>query len=249
MSKEMFIALSGGLAYQRHLEVVSNNIANVSTVGFKADRPVFSVAEAPFETQGRIKPAPGSAEGLLARSYVSLPQTYIDMSAGPIESTDQPLDVALRTDGFFAVQGEGGDLLYTRAGNFRLDPDGLLVTEDGLAVMGEKGNIRIGSPNVHIDGRGQVLVDGAVVDRLRIDQVENPTQLQKVGHSLFSAAGATATPVTEPEVVQGALEQSNASAVRSMVELINVQRNFESFTKVVTSIDSLDQKLNQRIKA
>jgi flagellar basal-body rod protein FlgG len=218
-------------------------------VGYKADRPVFSVAEPDFASLGLKEYPRGSPGNLLAHSYVATPESFIDMSGGELHQTGGTFDLALETDGFFTVQGEGDQLLYTRDGQFRVNAEGTLVTRNDQPVLGERGEIKITSPNVRIDASGQISVDDRVVDKLRIEQFDPSARLDKVGSNMFAAAGgATSSRAESAEVVQGALEQSNADPVRTMIDLISVQRNFESFTKVVASIDDLDKKVNSRVK-
>lgn len=247
MSKEIFIALSGGLAYQRQLEVVANNVANVSTSGFKQDRTVFSVARPEFEKQARTPPAQGTPAYLLANSYADAAQSYVDLSGGPIEQTGSNLNVALEGDGFFAVQGKS-DTLYTRSGQFKVDKDGTLVNHMGLAVLGEKGPIQVGSDNFQIGPDGTVSANGQVLDKLRVEGFAPDAQLQKVGDTMFSASGATPKAVPDTRVFQGALERSNVDPLRGMLEMITVQRNYESFSKVVANMNEIDSKTNARVK-
>lgn len=247
MSKEIFIALSGGMAYQRHLEVVANNLANVSTTGFKGDRTVFSVAMPEFESQGRSIPPKGTPAYTLANSYAATATSYTDMSEGGIQVTRQPFDIALEGEGMFSIQA-GNETLYTRNGQFHLNKEGLLVTSDNNPVLGEGGPIRLESQDVRIDTDGNVYEGGKKVDTLAIVRFAPEARLKKVGETFFTADGATPIPGANGEVVQGAIERSNVDALRGMLELIQVQRNYESFTKIMTQMDEIDQKTNARVK-
>lgn len=247
MSKEIFIALSGGLAYQRQLEVVSNNVANLSTAGFKADRTVFSVARPEFEKQGRDLPPQNTPPWYLAHSYAAAAQSYVDLSGGAIQVTGDTFDVALEGEGFFAIQGKD-EVLYTRAGQFKVNKEGTLVTHENLPVLGEKGPIQISSPNVRINPDGTVVAEGQTIDKLRVERFARDAQLAKVGNTSFSANGATPTGTFEGEVVQGSLERANVEPVRGMLELITVQRNYEAFSKVVANMDEMESKTNARVK-
>lgn len=250
MSREIFIALSGGLAYQRQLDIVANNMANSTTVGFKQDRAVFSVAEPNYSRQARPEPPPGSPAKLLGAAYATIPETVVDMSGGGLKTTGGTFDLALRGEGFLSVTGPTGEDLYTRAGNLRVNREGILVTQGDLPVQGKKGNISITSPNVRIDRNGDISVDGSFVDRLRIVAFDDAARLSKIGNNMFSVDGGTNSVrvMDQPDVEQGALEMSNGGGVKSMLDLIRVQRNFETFTKVVQSMNDLDKKVAQQVK-
>lgn len=247
MSKELFIALSGGMAYQRQLEVVANNVANVATSGFKQDRTVFSVARPEFEKQARVTPPQGSPAYLLANSYADAAISYVDFSGGAIEQTGNNLHAALEGDGFFAIQGKN-ETLYSRSGQFKVSKDGTLVNHMGLPVLGEKGPIQVPTSGIQIGPDGSVSAEGKFLDKLRVEGFAADAQLEKVGDTMFSARGSTARPVPNTEVLQGALERSNVDPIRGMMELITVQRNYESFTKVITNMNEIDSKTNARVK-
>ncbi len=247
MSRGLYIALSGGLAYERQLDIIANNVANVNTVGFKEDRPVFSTAQPDFAGIGKPPPEPGSAAALLAGTYASVPESYTDFSEGRLQTTGNTLDVALKGEGFFVV-GRDDQTLYTRAGAFHLGPDGKLVNVNGLPVMGEKGEITIKSPNIRIDEQGYISVDDEIVDRLQVVRVKKLSAMEKVGTTLFAVDDSYVERMDDAKVVQGSVEQSNANPLRGMVELITAQRNYESFNRVAQSVDGLDKQATTRIK-
>lgn len=246
MSKGLFIALSGGMAYQKQVDVVANNVANVNTVGYRADRAIFSVATPDFQAQGREEPPKGSAGYLLANSYAEMYKTYYDQNPGSIAQTGRTLDIALNGNGYFAIQGGNGEVVYTRAGDFRINKDGVLVTPENYPVLGEQGEIKLTTTEVTVDERGQIYSEGALVAKLRIEEFQDINELEKTGKNLMKGQGGQPSPNTV--VMQGALEQSNASPMRSMMDLITAQRNFETYTKVTQGIDGIDQKMTSRIK-
>lgn len=247
MSKEIFIALSGGMAYQRQLEVAANNIANVSTSGFKQDRAVFSVARPEFEAQGRTLPPPGTPANLLAHSYAAAAQSYVDFSGGAIEVTGDSMDLAIEGEGFFAIQGEK-EVLHTRSGELKVNKEGMLVNYNNMPFLGERGPITVPGADFKVSTDGTVSANGQIIDRLRIERFAPDAELKKMGDTMFSAGGATAIAGVEGTVQQGALERSNLDPMRGMLELIMVQRNYESFTKVMTTMNEIDSKTNARVK-
>jgi flagellar basal-body rod protein FlgG len=153
------------------------------------------------------------------------------------------LDFALTGQGtYFVVQGPLGEALYTRNGNFNLDADGRVVTQDGYPVMGHNGEIFIDGTDVAVDAEGNILVDGKELDSLLVAKVTDETRLEKVGHSLFKAPAGLAVDyapdASDVLIQQGFLEQSNVNPVREMVQMIEAARLYELNARVITMYDS-----------
>ncbi|NOY92592.1 MAG: flagellar basal-body rod protein FlgF [Deltaproteobacteria bacterium] len=237
MSDGIYAALSGAIGQARSLDVVANNVANVNTVGFRADRVAFREALSQAGTDG---PAPD------ALRFSQISQIATSDAPGALEQTGGSLDLALSGDGFFVVRGAQGDR-YTRAGNFVTDADGVLRTREGLAVMGrpedpsqpEPVEIRIprSTREISIGVDGTVRADGTSVGQLRL---VNLTEAQKEGRTLFTAQRAEDT--ADTEVQQGYLEGSNINAVAGLIEMITVTRSFEAFQKVIDTFRQLDNR-------
>ncbi|MBF0549368.1 MAG: flagellar basal-body rod protein FlgF [Deltaproteobacteria bacterium] len=177
--------------------------------------------------------------------YCKVAGTDTFMHQGTLKDTGQPLDLALNGKGFFNIQTPNGNL-YTRAGNFTRSAQGQLVTRDGNQVLGKNGqpidiNPQVaGQPgSVHFDNEGAVYVDGARVADLDIVDFKQPYRLVKKGQDLVAPADPedTPTPVDKPEVHEGMLEQSNVSTVTEMTNMIETQRVFEAYQKVMQSYD------------
>ncbi len=238
MSGGMYLAAAGAMAQQSRLEVLANNIANIDTTGFKAERTVFRVenADEPAqaqETEGEIQPL----------SPYSPPfETRVDFSQGALHQTGNPLDVAISGNGFFSVQTPEG-IQYTRQGSFSLNDQGALVTPDGYTVEGEGGAITIEAGTVDIDMTGGIFVDGDEVGRLKITEIDNPQTLKKTGNGRFMPTDATiAAPAPETaNVSQGYLESANVSPILAMTEMIETTRVFEAYQKVIQSADEATQ--------
>lgn len=239
----MYIAYTGARTAERKMEQVANNLANASSVGYKQDKSVdkgvvplaFSVGQDRVSISGEAPGAP-----LL---YRTVGAQYIDFSPGPMRATGNPLDLAIDGDAFFTVATPRGERL-TRAGNFRVDASGNLVTASGEKVLGNGGAIRVGEGTLTVGRDGQVSVDGAVVDTLKLRKVSDPQRLVKTGNSLFEAPkDPPPLPAGRDVVVhQGFLEESNAAAVQGMTEMIEASRMFDAYMKMITTISDINAK-------
>ncbi len=236
MIKGLFISKAGMLPRQRQLEITANNLANMNTIGYKKDRVFFR--HLIDSLQGQDQQA---ADEAMASGDVST-----DFSTGPVRKTGNPLDVAIVGEGFFVIETPQGKV-YTRNGNFTLDSQGRLITQDGYSVLGNGGEIQIAGNDVSINEAGDILVEGKAVDRIRVVRFEDPTQLLKIGSTYFSPEEDAAT-VVQPEKVQlrqGYLEGSNVTGVSEVVEMIELYRQFELGQKAIASQDqTLDKLIN-----
>lgn len=248
MSGEIYMAAAAALAYEKRLEVIANNLANVNTAGFKRDDVAFQAYLSSAEsTAAAVYPPypPAQAGASFWVTYAS----RTDFSPGPLQQTGNRLDLALNGKGFFSVESPDGPV-YTRRGNFTLSPEGVLVTQEGWPVQGTSGEIRLEAGNagpsgleVTVGEDGTVRVGGRDAGRLRIEDVTDTGSLLKIGHGYFKptdAAGAT-----EPEMIrvaQGFLEMSNVEAVRAMTEMIEILRGYESYQRVIRSVDEANAK-------
>ena len=247
MPSGLFIAASGMDASVTREAIVSNNLANLNTVGFKQDHSV----DVAFPTylisrlhDQKMKMADGTLEfrpniGFMGGGVIPK-ETATDFAQGAHIETNNPLDFALATPGFFAVAGPEGKTLYTRDGSFSLDTNGRLVTQDGLPVLGHNGEIFIDGSQVAVDREGNITVDGKALDQLLLVKVSDEGKLTKMGHSLFQAAPGVKIDLNSEDVnvQQGFLEQSNVNAIREMVDMIQVYRSYELNSKVVSMYDN-----------
>ncbi len=234
MSGGMYLAAAGALVQQLRLEVLSNNVANIDTVGYKADRSVFQIPDAPdpafFETP---------IDGIQSLSPFAPPfASVIDFSQGAIRRTGNPLDVALNGSGFFCVQTPTG-VQYTRQGNFGLNDQGVLISPDGYPVLGEGGEITLDEGVVEIDAHGTLFVAGDEIDRLRVADFQDPGTLIKAGNSRFAALDSAVEQDRPPgtSLQQGYLEAANVNAVQAMTEMIETSRAFEAYQKIIQTAD------------
>jgi flagellar basal-body rod protein FlgF len=229
VSSGIYIAAAGAVAQSTALDATANNIANASTAGYQGERVSF-------------REALGTARSPDMAMVQTQTAHAVDGTNGALMQTDNPLDVALEGDGLFAVKTPQG-MRYTRAGNFQLDAEKRLVTQDGFQVMGQ-GNQPITLPpetsNVTISPDGDVMADGNVVGKLALTRFA-PNQLKREGGSLFSANG---TPQTGelPKVRSGVLESSNVNIVRGVVDLVKVSRNYESLMKMIQGYHDVESR-------
>lgn len=233
MDRGIFVALSGATLHEKRLEILTDNLANVNTAGFKKRKPVFEDA----------MPSPYGP-----RTFSVLKEVVTDMSQGATERTGRPLDVAIRGDGFFAVQTPNG-VRYTRDGSFTVGPDNTVSTNEGHPVIGEQGVIKLTSSDVSIDTTGVVQYSGgAVIDRLKLVNFNNPALLRREGSYFVPAAGAQEVPAGEDtQVQQGYVEVSNVNAVRAMTTMIEAMRSYETHAKMIQSIDDMTKKAIEEV--
>ncbi|QXD16012.1 flagellar basal-body rod protein FlgF [Rhodocaloribacter litoris] len=214
----------------RQQERIANNLANANTVGYKQDRTFTEILNEEINVEG----APQSIKRM---------EQWADLSAGDLEQTGNPLDVAIEGEGFFVLTDETtGTPRYTRAGRFVLDAEGTLRDAQGHLVEGEAGPIQLptadGGPVV-IDRDGTVRVDGKEVGRLRIVTFDNPAALRRLDGAAFDAGGMEPVDVEHPNLHQGYLEQSNVDPLRALTEMIEQHRLFESQQRSLRTDDEL----------
>jgi flagellar basal-body rod protein FlgF len=236
MSGTIYKAGAGAILQQIRLDAYANNLANVNTTGFKADEPVFR-----YDTP---EIASDSADNTPILSPYALPLEYVtNFESGPLRQTGSPLDVAIVGKGFLEVQTPDGPQ-YTRNGGLSINTEGKLSNADGWPVMGQGGAISIEGSRVEINEEGQVSVDGNVVDVLKVVDFNDPSVLKKAGNSLFKddSAGSAMVNAEGYRIAQGTLEASNVDAIRTMTDMIETLRVFETYQKVIRSADEATAK-------
>jgi flagellar basal-body rod protein FlgG len=249
MSGEIYMAAVGALAYEKRLQIISNNLANSNTVGYKQDHGQFHIPEMeklsvdPTLTNEKIDISQ-------AEIFWNNFKVYTDHTNGSLKNTGNDFDIALVGKGFFCIQTSDG-IHYTRKGDFTLDGDGTLVTRNGWPVMGQSGEIQIdGSENpaqhkkFSVDENGSISVDGKRIDSLRLVDFPQPYNLIKVGETLFksSDAGTGTIPAEKLKVSQGFIELSNVDGVKMMTEMIEVLRGYECYQKIIRSVDDVNSR-------
>ncbi|HSR50116.1 MAG TPA: flagellar basal-body rod protein FlgF [Acidobacteriota bacterium] len=235
MNHGLYIAAAGLKSRSQTLEVAANNMANASVAGYKRDMVFYNIFN-------RVEGSP--LERALADSVV-VEEASTDFSAGPLQRTDNPLDLALAADGFFAVQTEQG-VRYTRNGQFTIDSDRRLVNQMGQPLLNDNDRPIVLPPQgqIQVGSRGDVSVDGVLAGRIQIVDFADKSQLTKTGGVLFQAAeGAEAQPPQNLSVKQGFLERSNVNPVDGLADALHNMRTFEMLARAMRMMSrDVDQK-------
>ncbi len=245
MRGEIGSILSGTMSQEMRLEILSNNMANANTVGFKEDR-VFRIPETPASVWNNL--SADQTKDVPINNISSLPVgTFTNFEQGHLKETGNALDMALEGEGFFSVQTSQGTQ-YTRKGSFALNSNGTLVTQEGYPVLGKSGGqIKISGKQVVVAPSGTIIVDSVEVGALNIVEFANKTGLLKTGDSLYSQQNPKdpGAPAKKTVVQQRFIEGSNVDPVKMMTEMINVMRGYESYQKVLQSMNEVDTKTNE----
>jgi len=226
------MAVQSSLSQNARYDMIANNLANIETPGYKADMMSFDKALDEVVTT--------------------------DYTEGQKRHTGNPLDVSVNEGMFFTIDTPGG-IRYTRNGSFSLNAEGTLISSNGHPVLGQNGPITIDGTNVVINEAGDVLVDGQNVDTLKIvnfggDNIDDGwifgaqgsrlEDLKKAGTSYFELSGDNQAPpqAENVKVAQGTVEESNVSAMNQMIRLIDTQRNYEAYHKIIKTFMETDTK-------
>ncbi len=244
MVRGLFIAGTGMFTQQRRMDVVTNNIVNAETIGFKKDTMVtLSFRDLIID---RIRdPNSGSTRVGPLNTGIFSDETLISFARGAMEQTDRSTDMAIEGDGFFVVETQEGER-YTRAGDFYVNNEGYLLNPDGLYVLGEGGRLQTGQNfTLAVDGT-ITRQDGTEAGRLRIVDFEDRLVLRKQGHNLFYAHNdAPATQLENPRVIQSMIENSNVDIGRELVDMIEVTRSYEANQRIARMTDeTLNRAVN-----
>ncbi|MEO1496137.1 MAG: flagellar hook basal-body protein [Planctomycetota bacterium] len=248
MSYGMYLAAEGAQAQSKRLEVIANNIANVETVGFKPDVAIFQSRYAEAIQQGRV--ATGTRALEAQGGGVKTLETRTDFQPGRLQHTGDRGDVAIISDGFFVVEGRGGEPLLTRAGSMQVDQQNRLIAAgSGLPVLSSSGAYVELDPEqpwlITIDG---ALQQGEELTPLAMMMPESLLDLEKAGENAFRSR-TEPIPVDEAdrEVRSGYLEMSRANSTQQMMAMIEAQRAFEANTQMIRHQDEATGSLIGRV--
>lgn len=251
----MYTALFGALSNEHRLNSIANNLANVNTTGYKRDMLAFRDTFAMYAHDQIMEPQVHLRSEKLFPEPVHLARTRIaysktDFEQGSLKITGAPFDVAISGNGFFKVQTPQGEF-YTRNGHFRLTAEGQLITEQGFPVLSDGGEITVpaGVKNFTIAESGEIYADGVLVGQIGLVDVDNPLNLEKLGGNMYRPRPGTTVEEIESEayMAQGFLEVSNVNPVYEMVNMIEAQRQFEAYTKVMQTTEALDKETVQKV--
>ena len=257
----LHVARTGLDAQSARMRVIANNLANVNTTAFQRERAEFQT----LSYQTLVAPGAASsgdnryAIGLSLGTGVQMTGTARVATAGALNSTDNPYDLAIQGDGFFQIQRPDGTTAYSRAGNFQVSPEGQLVTGDGFPVMPD---IRIpeGASAITISADGKVSAsvagesEATEVGQIELARFVNPAGLLPLGDNLFQSTQASGEPQVGAAgaegrglIRQGALEGSNVNVVQELVDMIETQRAYEVNSKMVSATDEMLRNANQQL--
>lgn len=261
MNPALWISKTGLDAQQTRLSVISNNLANVNTTGFKRDQPVFEdlIYQNIRQVGGQTSENTTLPSGMALGTGVRVVATEKLHTQGNLSQTGKPLDVAIEGRGFFQILRPDGSLAYSRDGSFQIDANGQMVTANGyqlqpaITIPSNAQSITIGE-----DGTVSVLAGTASVPtnvgNIQTVDFINPTGLQAIGSNLFLETAASGSPQTGTpglnglgSLASGALESSNVNVVEELVNMIETQRAYEMNSKVISTTDAMLQYVSNNL--
>ena len=240
MENTALIALSRQATLSRQMGIVANNIANMNTSAFKGEKMMF--------VEHLVKSRGGERLMRERLAFVRDIATVRDVTEGPLEETGNPLDVAVRGDGYMVVETDGGER-YTRNGHMRLDETGQLVNKNGNPVLAVGDQPIFFGPedtDITISRDGTISTNNGEIGRLKVVAFENPQTLRQTAGGLYRA---TEDPeeMEKPEVVQGMIEGSNVEPIIEMTRMIEVHRAYEGVKKLIEREDERQKKMLQQM--
>ena len=280
MLKGLYTAYTGMINEQHRMDVMTNNLANATTIGYKKEGSTSQAFDSVLAYKIKDFSEPGNLPRLISKAKavdedelnneanpdylknrvtrvgmnlgVKIGENYVDFSEGPLKETGNTFDLALTGRGFFAIEytNKAGvtSVKYTRDGNFAMDRDGYLRTQDGDYVLDDTGRqIRMNTAlPVSIDRSGNIIQDGNTVATIGITDFEDYDYLEHFGENFFEPIEGATIIESDSEIYSGYLEMANMSVVTEMVNMIAIQRHYDSNQKVITTFDeTLDIAVNQ----
>jgi flagellar basal-body rod protein FlgF/flagellar basal-body rod protein FlgG len=242
----LYISAEGAVAQSQRLEVISNNLANVDTVGFKRDLAILQARYAEAIERGEQIPGSGALEDI--GGGIEMIATATDHSLGPLKQTGRPSDLALDAAGFFSVR-KGNQNLLTRAGNFILNPNGEFTTSDGYPLLASDGTPLVVDPDLpwQFTNEGNLEQAGSVVE-VAIVNPRSLGDLVKVGQNFYqSLAPVDPAPPEQRRVAPGFLEGSGVVATSEMMDMIETSRAYEANVSLIRGQDQIMGNLISRV--
>ncbi|MGA0544130.1 flagellar basal-body rod protein FlgF [Brevundimonas sp. VNH65] len=241
MENAAYIGLSRQMTLRRELDVVANNIANADTTGFKVEQLLTSAELGRRARNDQVRPS---------ASFVLDNGVGRDFAQGAVQQTGRVLDFAIEGEGAFFAVNDGAGTAYTRDGAFTTDPEGRLVTQGGLAVQGDAGDIilnpELGAVAVGQDGT--ISQNGQLVGRMTLVRFDTLGALSKDGDGLYrNRSNAQTIEATGAKIRQGALEGSNVNPLIEITNLIEIQRAYESVSRMIDNTNDLSRRAVERL--
>ncbi len=242
MQLGFFISGVAGQMAQGKLDNISNNLANANTVGYLEDRVAFS-------SHLSNKMAGEGVPNQTSSAFLSMDQQYISTEAGTIRHTGSDFDFAIRGDAYFRVRMDNGQEALTRAGNFKIDADGNLLTQGNLPVLDQSGSpIQLPIGEVSATDNGSIYVNGQPVADLGLSMLKDERQITKVAGALLTTPTSNKTDADKTvSVLQGAVEDSNVNSIKAMAQMIDTMRAYQSMMKIVEQYNQQAGLLNDRV--
>ena len=244
MDRMLYIGMTGAKHHMHSLKSVSNNLANATTTGFREDLSQF-------------RSMPVFGPGHPTRAYALAERPGLNFTPGPLQTTGRDLDIAIAGEGWFAVQTQDGNEAMTRAGNLKITPNGQLVDGSGHAILGEDGPIAIppaekieiaGDGTITIRPTGQDAVGMVIVDRIKMVNPPKQELIKGKDGMIRHSSGQPQLADANVSLVSGALEGSNVNTVSSMVEMIDLQRNYEMQVKAMAAANTVAEAATSVVK-
>ncbi|MBD5470268.1 MAG: flagellar basal-body rod protein FlgF [Lachnospiraceae bacterium] len=257
MLRGLYTAYTGMLNEQYRMDIMSNNLANADTTGFKKEGSTSQAYDEVMAVKIKdLSENPNVPKRLGKMSLgVKIGETFTDFSQGSLRITDNTYDLAIGGNGFFNIEftNKAGETStkYTRDGGFTLTKEGYLVTKDGDYVLGEDRRIQVSTTAAEtvIDRDGSIYQDGNLVTKIKVTEFEDTNYLTHYGETMWDAKeGAVSHDVENPNIYQGYLEMSNANVVKEMVNMITISRQYEANQKMITTYDDTLEQSMQLIK-
>lgn len=253
MNHAIYTALSGAIANDKRFDIVSNNLANANTTGFKKSRVSFAsmlpVQDEETKKINENRDVPDNFKKGVFNTFTYVNKVKTDFSQGYLKETGNDFDFAINGDGFFVVKDGKGNVKYTRDGNFVVNNNGTLVDRDGDQVLDTNNNpIKIPTENVkfvNVDEKGNIYVNDNLVAKMAVVDFQDKSKLSRIGDNKFINTDKNIQPKESKNysVYQGYLEGSNINIVKEMTALIEIMRSYEATQKVITTIDTqIDQR-------
>ena len=261
MDAQMWVAKTGLTAQSTRLSVISNNLANVSTVGFKKDRAIFEdlIYQNIVQPGGQTDATSESPTGLMLGTGTRVVGTEKLHMQGSMMSTENALDIAIAGDGYFAIEQGDGSTAYTRDGSFKLSAQGEMVTSGGqmlipaILIPADASSITIGRDGT-VTAELQAGAGAVQVGQLEVSRFVNNSGLQPLGRNLYKTTAASGEAVVGipgeagvGSLMQGTLEASNVNVVEEMVNMIEAQRAYEINSKAISAADGMLRFLNNNL--
>ncbi len=242
MSGGIIAAASGMRAQMDALDTLANNLANLNTPGYKAQKSFFSVLN------DSMQPSRTDPSDATAADRLIIARSALNLEDGTLMPTQRDMDLALVGDGFFTISTPRGTR-FTRNGSFMINSKSQLSMADGSPVLGQKGPIVVRAGRLSVTEKGEVYLNGNRLDQLKIQTFDTPSLMVSEGNSLLAPPNMQATPKPgKAAVKQGVLEQSNANPIGSVVEIVGLMRRYEALQRTVSlTLNDIDSKSIERL--